>query len=253
MRGNALRELGDLDAGRMLAERVATLARELDDPENLVIADVALVDNWLERGEPGPTADLAREALRAAERVGSIFASSMAYCSLGLVKAAMGSWPEARDAHEQSVRLLRQSRFGLPDEPFRLAALAQALAHCGELPRARAVVQEALALAESRRVRLAIILAYRVHAEVLAFERAPGSLAAAEASLEAALAIAREIGGRTSEAYVLVDLARVAWDSNDPGRCEAHLRAALGELRQIGAIGHTARIEETLSALAHRG
>jgi tetratricopeptide (TPR) repeat protein len=249
MRANALRELGRLDEARTTAERVVALARELDDPENLVLACASLVDLWLERGEPGATLDLAREAVQAAERLGSLFARSMAYCSVGLSRAASGKWPEARDAYEQSLVLLRQSHFGVPDEPFRLANLAQALAHCGDLERARSRADEALELARVRGVRLASILALRVRAEILMLERSPSALMEAERSLGTALEIARESGARTLAAFVQVDLAAAAWRADDSPRCQAHLRSALEELREIGATGQVAQLEEALSAL----
>jgi class 3 adenylate cyclase/tetratricopeptide (TPR) repeat protein len=249
MRANALRERGHLAEARAIAERVAALARELDDGESLVVALASLIDNALERGELDEAPDFAREALAVAERLGSLFATSMALCSCGLVRAASGDWHEARAAFEQSLALLQESRFGMLDEPFRLADLAQALAYCGERARARELADAAVALAEERCVRLGAILAHRVRAEILMREPEPGALVEADASLRAALGIARAVGGRTSEAFVLVDLAGLAWRSNDPVRCGDLLRAALRELREIGATGQVGRVEEALSAI----
>jgi class 3 adenylate cyclase len=249
MRASALRGLGGLQEGMATAERAAALARELDDPENLVIALSSVVDIALARGTPEATLDAAREALRAAERMGSLFALSQALCSLGLARAAAGGWSEAREVYERSLALLRQSHFGLPDEPFRIAVLAQALAHCGDLEGARRLVEEAAALAAARRVRLGIILAQRVRAEILMLERGSGWASEAAASLRAALDLCREIGARTYEALVRVDLALLAWHTEDLPGCKAHLHTALAQLREIGAIGQVGRIEEALSAL----
>ena len=252
MRSNALRERGRLDDGRATAGRAIALARELDDPENLVLGLASLNDNLLERGESEGTLEIANEALRAAQRVGSMFASSMAFSMVGLAKAAAGSWAEARDAYEQSLTLIRSSHFGLPDEPFRLAHLAQALAHCGDLGRARVVSDEAVELARSRGVRMAAIVALRVRAELHVRERGADWIAEAESSLREALDLAQATGGRALGAFVRVDLADLAWQKGDARGCEAHLRAALEELREIGATGQVRRVEAALAGLGNR-
>jgi class 3 adenylate cyclase/tetratricopeptide (TPR) repeat protein len=247
MRSSALRETGRLAEALAVAERGAQLGRELDDPEHLVMLLIGQVDCRLERGEPDGVAELASEALRAAERLGSVFSLSMAMRSVGLAEASAGRWEAARDAHEKSLALLRQSNFGVPDEAFRIGLLAEALAHCGEQERALALVDEAIALARKRGVRLALVTTLRMRASILLLTKDRSRAPEVEALAREATAAAHRIGARTAEALSLFEHAGAAWLAGDRVRCEAILREAAVAFHGIGATGQEARVQTILA------
>ena len=247
IRSGALRETGRLAEALETAELGTRLARELDDPENLVLSLVAQVDARLERGEPEAVAALSNEALQAAERVGSLFSLSMAMRSVGLADAVAGRWEAARSAHEKSLAILRGSNFGIPDEAFRVALLAESLAHCGEIERALEVADEAVTVARTREVRLALVTALRIRAAILLLTRDQSRAAEVEALAHEAGEVARSIGARTVEALSLFELAGAAWLAGDRPRCEAILRDAEVAFHAIGAPGQEARVKAILS------
>jgi tetratricopeptide (TPR) repeat protein len=119
-----------------------------------------------------------------------------------------------------------------------LAMRAEAMAHAGDVAVARTLVQRALDLARAEHDRLAEIEALRLRGCI---EGEAGDRMAAQASLDEALAAAREIQHPWAQATVLKDLGdlhlrRGAWD--------AAARAFTEAAQSYSAIGAQVRADD---------
>jgi tetratricopeptide (TPR) repeat protein len=249
-RGVLFRMMGRLDEAARDLDRAAELARAHGQLEILGYAQQAYVFLAYARGDLDDALSHARDALAMAERIDSPFSRTQAYESLGIAHLGSGRWPEARDAFERALAIMRETGTGFTDEAFYLAGLARAHLGAGDLAAARARAEEAVAAGESRRTRFAACEAYLALGEVLVAHDDREAWAAAEHALTKALAGVGETGAATSEPFVHMALAALARRRGDRPAERRELETAR---RLFLAIGAPARADATARALEATG
>jgi non-specific serine/threonine protein kinase len=166
--------------------------------------------------------ELAEESLVLARRLGAAGAVAEAVTVLGNVAYNRGQSVEALTRYEEAVVLARAAA----DDDVLLGGLtnlALALTAAGDLARAEAVVEEALALSQKRQRRFWEAIAL-VRQGALARRR--GDLDTAAASIAAALALMGD-GNPLHLAGTLWNAAEVARDRGDLPQAAAYLRSSL--------------------------
>jgi class 3 adenylate cyclase/tetratricopeptide (TPR) repeat protein len=240
--------LGRLTEAAEGLDSAMRLARDQGDVEVLGYAHANRA--WLARqsGEIESALVHAAEAVEIAERMGNAYARTQAYSCLALAHLSREEWDEAVEAGEQSLAISRERRTGLQFEPWTLATLAEAYLARGDGPRARATVEQAVALARGRQIKVFEPITLLSLARVLLASEGAAARAEVEAALTRALALAKEMEARSEEPLVHVQLAELARLSGDePGRAR-ELREAHRLFADIGADRYRAALTRELSA-----
>jgi tetratricopeptide (TPR) repeat protein len=187
---------GDADRTEHDFERAIELARSRDDPEVEAYAHHfrALADAMV--GDPAKAIDDSARAIELAERAGNPMAYGTARGTLAYAKAISGEFEEALEIAEQGLATVREVGVGIAFEPMLLTAIAKSRLGLDQPEEALAAAEEAVEIAEARRLTLVGLPARIALAQVLT---ATEGAAAAE-RIEAVLARAMEIA-RESHAY----------------------------------------------------
>jgi hypothetical protein len=161
-----------------------------------------------------------------------------------------GEWPEAVAAHESSIEMARAGRLAVEEES-RLALLGEAYLGLGDAGRARALVEDGVALARVRGNVWSEMLAGLSWARVMLATGGPDDAGRIEAVLGRALELARTAGAMAAEPLVRTELAELARRRGDEVGRARELREAHRLFTAIGAGGHAARLEGALAAPTH--
>jgi class 3 adenylate cyclase/tetratricopeptide (TPR) repeat protein len=247
-RGKLLIDFGRLDDGVRELERAAQLAREHGEVEVLGFAHREYVSVARIRGDTATALAHARETMRIADKLGSPFFRAGACLSFGQAHILGMQWPEALGALEEALAIARAGQAGVETEALALAWLAGVHRGRGDLRRALAVADEGLAAAVQRRTRLAECIANIARARVLLRLDAIGSHDQIERDLARALALVDQTGARSNEAFVRVELARLAFAAGDAAARQRELRAAHRLFTEMRAAPRAARLARELAA-----
>ena len=247
-KGLLLSELGELEQARRQIEQGRKIAREQGDIETVAYSHMGSAA-WLAyfQGEPEAALTHAQQALEIAERNGGALARAVAWLALGLAERMRGEWRPAIEALERSRAIARESRTAIETEAWRLALLGESYLGLGDPGRARALVEEGLAVAREQGN-----VPYGIHASlalarVLLGSAGPAARAQIEAALTRALELAHETGAKAYEPLVRVELAELARQSGDQDGRERELREAHRLFTEIGASGHAERLSGELA------
>jgi tetratricopeptide (TPR) repeat protein len=241
-----LAENGRLDEARPLSDHALHLAREHDDIESLgwTHNQYALLD--YHSGEVRDGLAHARAGVEIAERTGSAFQRTTAYCLLGFAHLARGEWVEAIEVEEEALRIMNDRRTGMQYEPLSLAALAEAQLGLGDDEGARETADRGAELAARYGMRT-----HEAHCRTMlgrALSRSRPTEARAE--LDHALELVADdyvaLVPRIHEA--LADLAEI---HDGDSASERRLREAIRIYERIGAYGHAGRLRERLAGRAN--
>ncbi|HVO22332.1 MAG TPA: adenylate/guanylate cyclase domain-containing protein [Candidatus Margulisiibacteriota bacterium] len=246
--GKLLVDFGQLDAGVHDLERAERLARELGDLEVLGFAHREYVSVARIRGDTATALAHARETMRIADRLGSPFFRASACLAFGQAHILGTQWPEALGALEEALAIARAGQAGVETEALALAWLAGVHRGLGDLPRALAVADEALAAAVQRRTRLVQCIAHIARARVLLRLDAVGSSGEIGAGLAQALELIKETGAQSNEPFVRVELARLAAAAGDEVARQHELRSAHRLFTAMGAAPRALRVARELAA-----
>jgi class 3 adenylate cyclase/tetratricopeptide (TPR) repeat protein len=224
------------------------LARDQGDVE--VLGYTHANRAWLARetGELESALAHAGQAVDIAERMGNAYARTQAYSCLALAHASREEWDQAVEAGEQSLAISRERRTGVQFEPWTLATLADAYLARGDGSRARATAEQAVAIARGSHIKIFEPIALRSLARVLRASEGAGARAEVKAALSRALALAKEMGARSEEPLVHVELAELARLTGDESGRERELREARRIFAEIGADRYAAALTRELSA-----
>jgi class 3 adenylate cyclase/tetratricopeptide (TPR) repeat protein len=205
---------------------------------------------WLARetGELESALAHAGQAVDIAERMGNAYARTQAYSCLALAHASREEWDQAVEAGEQSLAISRERRTGVQFEPWTLATLAEAYLARGDGSRARATAEQAVAIARGSHIKIFEPIALRSLARILRASEGAGARAEVKAALSRALALAKEMGARSEEPLVHVELAELARVTGDESGRERELREARRIFAEIGADRYAAALTRELSA-----
>ncbi len=184
----------------------------------------------------------ARQAAAMTEGFENRSVVSAAHLYLGLALTATGD-PEG--AERTLAALLARGLVPGSLEPLLIPVVAQAQLAQGDAARARQTAEQAVALAAARGNLVSAAEAHVVLARALVYT--PSADASA---VEAALAGAEALIDRTGDVSLLPQVlevrAELAQSRGDQSARSAHLREALRLYTEMGATGHTERIESLL-------
>jgi tetratricopeptide (TPR) repeat protein len=141
---------------------------------------------------------------------------------------------------------------GAPREAdgLRLAALGESYLGLGDVERAQARAEEALAIAHEQGHHTGETYANLALARVLLRSAGPGARDRIEASLGRVLELERGVGAKAYIPMAHVELAELARQSADPEGRERELREAHRLFTEIGATGHADRLAVELAPAA---
>jgi class 3 adenylate cyclase/tetratricopeptide (TPR) repeat protein len=224
------------------------LARDQGDVE--VLGYVHANRAWLARetGELESALAHAGQAVDIAERMGNAYARTQAYSCLALAHVSREEWDQAVEAGEQSLAISRERRTGVQFEPWTLATLAEAYLARGDVSRARATAEQAVAIARGSHIKIFEPIALRSLARVLLASEGAGARAEVKAALSRALALAKEMEARSEEPLLHVELGELARLTGDEAGRERELREARRIFAKIGADRYAAALTRELSA-----
>src|SRR5262245_37829377 len=267
-RANALLQLGRLDECAAALERFRALGdparRATDWSRNVHIHALVRATLELARGDADASLRAALDFAALAERTGSPWAGIVSRFTLGRAELLAGRPKAAREPLERSLAEARRRGLALESEGEQLAALAEALAGCGDGSRARRTAEEAVAAAERLRTRYREAQARAALARALLaspadpgatsgragedLERAGEDLERAAAELDRADALVAETGGALARPALLCLRAELARRRGDASGRESALREAHRLALAMGASGHAESIAEALGA-----
>jgi predicted ATPase len=207
--------LGYPEQALQRSHEAVRLARELSHPYSLVTAL-----NWssrvqqLCRDAPATYAQ-AEEMLALATEQGFTLWLALGMHIRGWALAAQGRVAEGI-AHMQQGLAEHQAMGARLLRPYYLAQLAEVQAEAGQLPEALQVLEEAMAALQHGEERHIVAELYRLKGELLLRESADQNAAAAAASLQHALTIARHQQARSLELRAALSLGRL-WQRQGQG------------------------------------
>jgi predicted ATPase len=170
------------------------------------------------RGEDHSSGTLAREHDLSMLRAWGVFLE-------GVATAEGGGLGEGLKDMRRGVELLREQKVLLFDGLIKIA-LAQTEARAGDVDRAVAILDEALATSERTGHRAFEAELHRVRGEIL-LKRDSASTAPAERAFQTALAVAKEQGARSFELRAALALAKIYQSTARPTDAHAVLAPAL--------------------------
>jgi adenylate cyclase len=235
-RGLYLIEAGRLDDARASLARGLEASRRLGATEQRAWCEAGLARVAAFAGDVETALRHARSAFEGVEKVGSSFGRVYVCWILGQVLACAGATAEATAQLTAAVDMVRTFGVGAFVESLALAELTDVRLEAGDLPGARAAVEEGVAaLRGGNRAQVRLELARA------RLDRAEGDAAAADAALDRARAAVDATGARIYLPLVHLEQAELARCRGDDvarrrERAEAH--------RLLVEMGATTRAEQ---------
>jgi class 3 adenylate cyclase/tetratricopeptide (TPR) repeat protein len=247
-RGAAETYTGVLDRASKTLDSALELARRHRDLEVASPAHAWKSELHQVAGDVAAALAHARQAVEIAEKIGSAFWLLFANTRLALAQLLSKDWDEAVERLDEVLRTARGCRTGLEEEPFILAALAEAHLGRGDATAARRAADEAVLAAERGGMRFYGALAELTLARVLLRAGGSGAPELIRLALERALERLRETGARTYEPFVRIELAELARLKGDAVERQRELREAHRLFLEIGAPLRAAQVAKDLSS-----
>jgi tetratricopeptide (TPR) repeat protein len=247
IRGIALGQLGETVEAHRATEQDRKLARDQGDIEVVGWTHQMSAQYAFEEGEPEAALAHAQQAFEIAERIGNSFSRAWSWLYLGMAKHMRGEWHRAIEALERSGEIAREGHTATESTGWRLALLGESHLGLGDSDRARALVTEGVEIAHAQAYPFGEIYARVALARVLLSSGDPADRAQAEATLASTLELVHEIGAKTYEPFVHVELAELARQRGDEERRERELREAHRLFTEVGASGHAERLSTELA------
>ncbi len=194
----SLAELGDFARARQVADEAIALAETLDHPHSVIFACLGLGTVHLRRGELDAAVGVLERAYAAWQTADLPAVLLELASSLGSAYAQIGRAADAIDLLERAVAqaVALGHRFG---HVLRTGGIAEAYLAAGRVEDAMPLAQFHLAVVESVNARGRQAWGLHLLAEIAA-QRDPVDAASAERSLDAAIALAHELGMRPLDA-----------------------------------------------------
>jgi predicted ATPase len=186
-------------------------------------------------------ASLARES-------GLDFFSPQGVILEGWVKAQSGLPAEGLEDIRRGAELLREQNVRVFDGLYK-ATLAEAEARAGDVDRAVAVLDEALATSERTGHRAFDAELHRVRGETL-LKRDPANLVSAEQAFQTAIAVAKHQGTRSFELRAALPLSKLYQSTGRPADAHAVLAPALEGFAPTPEMPEIAEAQALLALLA---
>jgi tetratricopeptide (TPR) repeat protein len=167
---------------------------------------------------------------------------------LGIMYAVDGQWDRAAQALDRSHQVLRERRTFRQAEGELLAWRALVHLEQGEPDQAEAVVEQAREVCRATGARLEAVMAEILRARILRRTRGAKARQEVEPALEAGLALAREVGSRLHEVWILEECGALARAVGDAAACGQHLGEAERLYREMDLPEQAERIHGLLQA-----
>jgi adenylate cyclase len=230
---------GCLDDARACLREAVKLARAGDVGEALVWMrkDPALIGSMAGERDERALEELRRgafEGLELAEQIGSSFSRVLLHLGVGKAQALHGNWDDAVRACETALQISNEHQTGLERESQILCRLAEAHLGAGDLRAAQAAAEGGIRRARERGQLYFEALNHLARARVLRRARGADARDEIERSLDRALALVEETGGRSIEPQLLEERARLANLLGDGAACQREL----GEVSAGGRHHH---------------
>jgi class 3 adenylate cyclase/tetratricopeptide (TPR) repeat protein len=235
MRGGVELYAGDLTTARSMLERGIELARQHGDPESEGWAQSWLADLGVITGDTELCLAASQRSVEIGENLSSPYSRVFAFLHLGIALTLDARWREATETLEHALDTARERRTCLETEPRQLAWLAEARLGAGDLPRARELAEEAVALGQRIHAPLDAIFAHRALARVLMQQEGSEAGAAIRTALREAERVIEETGARNLRPLILLELAELARLEGDREAQHRDLREAQRLFEEIGA------------------
>jgi predicted ATPase len=169
----------------------------------------------------------------------------------GWAKGESSALADGLEAMRRGAELLREQNILLYDGLVKVA-LAEAEARAGDVNRAVAIIDEALATSERIGHRAFDAELHRVRGEML-LKRDPASVAPAEEAFQTAIAVAQQQGARSFGLRAALALARLYQSTGRPAEAQAVLAPALEGFAPTPEMPEIAEAEALLAALDNEG
>ena len=202
----------------------------------------------LVRGELSQTASSAAELARVARDHGLNFWRSYGVCLEGWVKSVSDAPADGLAEMRRGLELLQEQNTSLY-VPLLKLALGRAEARAGDLDRAIATLDEALATSARTGHRSFDAELYHSRGEIL-LNREPGNPAPSEEAFAVAIAIAREQGTRSFELRAALSLAQLYQSTGRPADAHAVLAPALDGFTPTPEMPEITEAQALLAELA---
>jgi hypothetical protein len=239
--------LGETESGeRDIQQALALAAREPISPAMGWTNFYAAMTAWL-RGDASACMRRALDALEVGGKLGLSLLESWGHLELGQAHLLGESWSDAAAALEHSISHLRSHHTGGVMEAVALDLLAEAHLGAGDTEKARALVDEAIALAK-RRGTVALFRGHVTFARVLLRSAGAAARAAIEAALAEAQALVDRTEARCEQPHIHLARAELAGVLGDEGTRRRELGEAHRLFTEMGATGWAERVVKELGA-----
>jgi tetratricopeptide (TPR) repeat protein len=241
-----LGHLGRLGEAGEALRRGIDLAREHGELELLSVGPGFRVHHGEWSGETATTLASARQSLEIAECTGVPGFLSLALAYLGDALRLEQRYPEALEAYEKALGLMRTKRVVLAWKPHVVSGQALVYSALGEHEKAIAQARSALEDSVRGGNRRAEDLARLTLARVLLAAGDPALHDEVETAVERAEALCQETGMRVHLPPLLEVRAALAERRGNPQEARRRLREAHRLYTEIGATGHAKRLAKEL-------
>jgi tetratricopeptide (TPR) repeat protein len=250
VRGRLLSYMGQLAEAKRIIDDVFRLTREMNEAEILGWThETRLLIAWY-AAEVTEARNHAAQAVEIAEKIGSAFSRVHAYASLGMAHVLAEEWTRAVAVLEHADGLARERRTAREREVEHLAWLAEAYLGAGEVSRARATAEEAVALGQERGVMFQECQAQKSLARVLLRADGADAREKIETALHRALDLVEETDGKMEEPFIRLELAELARLTGDADARERELREAHRLFTEMGAPIRAKQVEDLLGEIS---
>ena len=240
--------LGEFDRAIALVDQMQTRIIGLTHARALSFARLHTALFELMRGDHSRAAHSAVELARLAREHELTMYRSFGVFLEGWTKAGDGTPGCGLEDMRRGVDLLREQNVLMFDGPIKIA-LAEAEAQAGDVDRAIAILDEALATADRLGYRAFEAELHRARGDTL-LKRDPANPAPAEAAFLTAIAVAKQQGTRSFELRAALSLAKLYQSTARPADAHAVLAPALEGFSPTPEMPELSEAQALLAALA---
>jgi tetratricopeptide (TPR) repeat protein len=163
-----------------------------------------------------------------------------------------GNWEEAIDALEKALTMSRELHTTVEARSWTRLWLAEANLGLGNPEQAVALAREATVEAREKGQRYCAAFGHMILGRILLASTGASAVEEVERELETALDRSREMGIRSLEPLIHVEMAKLAGLRGHESVRESELREAHAEFTSIGAPAHAERVAAELAGSASR-
>ncbi len=240
---------GRASDGERLCRQALDAGRQMGETETLGWGAGYLCGVEALQGATAAAQAHGQEGLHIAETIGSSHSRVLARGWLAYGFSAAQDWENLTAVLGEAIQISRRDRVVRHFEAEYLALLAQGYLGRGELKRARATADEAVAMAVDRGVKFQECQAQYALARVLLGTEGADAREQIQAALDRGLELVQETGGAIMEPFLRVELAELARLTGDADTRERELCEAQRLFTDMGAPIRAQHVAELLEKI----